>query len=73
MSYPSLVFTVAVVASVIGVLGGAMFVVVLIRISRQGSLERLAEDEAREHFSRHGRWPDEEEASQASPGRSQLR
>jgi hypothetical protein len=30
----------------------------LYRLGVQGDAERLREQEAREHFSRHGRWPD---------------
>jgi hypothetical protein len=33
---------------------------VLFRIGAQGDLEREAEEAAREHFTRTGRWPDEE-------------
>ena len=32
---------------------------VLFRYGRQGDRERDAEESAREHFGRHGRWPDE--------------
>ena len=32
----------------------------LVRIGNQGDEERRAEDAAREHYSRHGRWPDED-------------
>ncbi len=32
---------------------------VLIRIGMSGDAEREAEDAAREHFTRHGHWPDE--------------
>jgi hypothetical protein len=30
------------------------------RMSASGEDDRAAEEEAREHFDRHGRWPDEE-------------
>jgi hypothetical protein len=33
---------------------------VLYRYGASGDKERDAEDEAREYFSRHGHWPDEE-------------
>jgi len=33
---------------------------VLFRFGAKGDEERTAEEEAREYFSRHGRWPDEE-------------
>ena len=32
---------------------------VLFRLGASGDDERQAEDDAREHFTRHGRWPDE--------------
>lgn len=32
---------------------------ILYRIGASGDKERIAEDEAREFFSRHGHWPDE--------------
>ena len=32
---------------------------VLFRIGIEGDRDRDREDEARDHFSRHGRWPDE--------------
>ena len=32
---------------------------VLFRIGATGDAERRAEDDAREYFARHGRWPDE--------------
>jgi hypothetical protein len=33
---------------------------VLFRIGAKGDEERVAEAQAREYFSRHGRWPDED-------------
>jgi hypothetical protein len=33
---------------------------VFFRIGASGDAERRAEEEAREYFSRHGHWPDEE-------------
>jgi hypothetical protein len=33
---------------------------ILMRVGIAGDKERDAEDEAREYFDRHGRWPDEE-------------
>jgi hypothetical protein len=33
---------------------------VLFRYGARGDLEREREDAAREYFTRHGRWPDEE-------------
>jgi hypothetical protein len=33
---------------------------VLFRFGAKGEEERRAEDEAREYFGRHGRWPDEQ-------------
>ena len=40
----------------------AAFLVILwfARVLLQGDPEREAEDAARAHFDRHGRWPDEE-------------
>lgn len=32
----------------------------LVRLGNAGDAERIAEEEARDHYSRHGRWPDEE-------------
>jgi hypothetical protein len=33
---------------------------VLFRLGASGDDERRAEDDAREYFARHGRWPDEQ-------------
>lgn len=35
----------------------------LFRMGATGDAERQAEVDARDHFSRHGRWPDEEQPS----------
>jgi hypothetical protein len=32
----------------------------LVRLGNAGDRERIAEEEAREYFARHGRWPDEQ-------------
>jgi hypothetical protein len=45
--------------SVVGIVGGAFGVVVLIWAARTGLSDRKDEDEARDFFDAHGRWPDE--------------
>lgn len=47
------------VSSIVCTIAGIAFVVYLIRLARQGDPDRRAEDAAREHFARYGRWPDE--------------
>ncbi len=47
------------IAAIVLTLG---FVVYVVREARRGAPERRAEDAAREHFARHGRWPDEDTA-----------
>jgi hypothetical protein len=34
----------------------------LFRLGAEGDKERIAEEEAREHYARTGHWPDEDEA-----------
>jgi hypothetical protein len=46
-------------ASVIGTFGGIAGVAWLISIARKGTQARKAEVAAREHFDRHGRWPED--------------
>ncbi len=48
-----------VVTAAVATLGGFAFVVYLVREALRGAPERRAEEEAREFYSRHGRWPDE--------------
>ncbi|HEY3190054.1 MAG TPA: hypothetical protein VGJ70_21360 [Solirubrobacteraceae bacterium] len=48
------------VISVIGALAGIGLIAYL---QAKGPREHRAEDAAREHFDRTGRWPDEEDAS----------
>jgi len=67
------VLIVAVVASVICTLGGVVFLIVLVRIARGGAAERYREDAAREHFARHGSWPDEAETSPRITQRAGVR
>jgi hypothetical protein len=31
----------------------------LVRLGNEGDRERIAEDEAREYYAAHGRWPDD--------------
>lgn len=45
--------------SIAAILLTLAFVVYVIREARREAPERRAEDAAREHFARHGRWPDE--------------
>ena len=45
--------------SVIGILGGAAGIVVLLWAARTGLTDRHDEDAARDFYDRHGRWPDE--------------
>jgi uncharacterized membrane protein YccC len=46
------------VASVFGTVVGVAGLVWLLRIARHGHQDREAEDAARAHFDRHGRWPE---------------
>jgi hypothetical protein len=48
------------VISVIALIGSIVGVVWLVWIASRGDREREAEDEAREYFSAHGRWPDDD-------------
>lgn len=45
--------------SVIGVVGGAVGIVVLLWAARTGRADRDDEDAARDFYDAHGRWPDE--------------
>jgi hypothetical protein len=47
-----------IVASVLGTVGGVAAIAWLVMNARTGHLDREAEDAARAHFDRHGRWPD---------------
>lgn len=53
------VTTLDIVTAVVIVLGGLGFVAYVVREAVRGAPERRAEAEAREFYSRHGRWPDE--------------
>jgi len=53
------VTTLDLVTAVVAVLGGFAFVGYVVREAVRGAPERRAEEEAREFYSRHGRWPDE--------------
>jgi hypothetical protein len=44
---------------VIGVVGSIAGIALLVYLQVQGSRQYEAEDAAREHFERTGRWPDE--------------
>lgn len=43
----------------IGASLSVLFMNVLFRMGASGDHERVQEAEAREHYARHGRWPDE--------------
>jgi hypothetical protein len=48
----------------LGIVGGGIAVLLLsyfYRVGASGELERDAEQEAREYFDLHGRWPDDDE------------
>jgi hypothetical protein len=45
---------------IIGTLGAIVSIVLLVWIAAKGHSDRHAEDEAREFYDLHGRWPDEE-------------
>jgi hypothetical protein len=45
--------------SVVGIVGGAAGVVVLLWAARTGLSDRQDEDAARDFYDVHGRWPDE--------------
>ncbi len=45
--------------SVVGILGGAAGIAVLVWAARNGHDDRDAEDAARDFYDLHGRWPDE--------------
>jgi hypothetical protein len=46
-------------AMLVGAALAILLMNVLFRMGASGERERKAEDEAREYFTRHGRWPDE--------------
>jgi hypothetical protein len=48
-----------VIWGIIGVVGSFAGVAVIVYLQARGPRERAAEDAAREHFDRTGRWPDE--------------
>jgi hypothetical protein len=56
------VTTLDLVTSVIAVLGAVAFIAYVLREAVRGAPERRAEERAREHFDKHGRWPDEPDA-----------
>jgi hypothetical protein len=45
-------------AGIVGAGLAVFFLNWLVRLGAKGESEREAEDAARDHFSRHGRWPD---------------
>ena len=45
--------------SIAAILTGVVFIGYVCRQALRGAPERRAEDEAREFFTLHGRWPDE--------------
>lgn len=51
--------TLDLVTSVVTTLVVVVFLAWLIREARSGKPERKAEEAARDHFTRTGRWPDE--------------
>lgn len=54
----------------LGVVGAGIAVFLLsffYRVGASGDRERDAEEEAREYFDRHGRWPDDEEGLAGRP------
>ncbi len=53
------VAVVVTIVSVIAIVGSLAGVAALVWIAATGHDERAAEDAAREHFARHGTWPDE--------------
>jgi hypothetical protein len=53
-----------------GIVGAGIAVFLLsffYRVGASGEQERDAEDEARDYFDRHGRWPDEDEGLPGNP------
>jgi hypothetical protein len=42
-----------------GAAASVLFLNVLFRLGAKGDLERQSEEDAREYFALHGRWPDE--------------
>lgn len=51
--------TVDLVASIIAIVVGAVFIGYVCREALRGAPERQAEEAARDFYARHGRWPDE--------------
>ena len=51
--------TLDLVTAAVAILGGLGYVVYVVREAARGAPERRAEEEAREFFDLHGRWPDE--------------
>jgi hypothetical protein len=47
------------VASIVAILVGVLFIAYVSREALRGAPDRRAEDEARAFFDRHGRWPDD--------------
>jgi hypothetical protein len=47
------------IASIVAILGGVVFIFYVAREAIRGAPERRAEDEAREFYDQHGFWPDE--------------
>ncbi len=47
------------IANVIAALGGIGLIVFLVWIASRGHDDRAAEEAARDHLLKHGRWPDD--------------
>jgi hypothetical protein len=57
------------VANVVAVLGGLGLIGGLIWAAKHGNGDREAEAEARDYFTRHGHWPDDEQPGTPPPPR----
>jgi hypothetical protein len=56
---PLLAVDVVGIANVAAAIAGFAAIVALVFIAARPDRERRREDEAREHYDRHGRWPDD--------------
>jgi hypothetical protein len=47
------------IANIVAALGGFAAIIALVFIAARPDRDRQQEDEAREHYDRHGRWPED--------------
>jgi hypothetical protein len=56
---PVFAFDVVGIANIVAAVGGFAAIVGLVFIAARPDRDRQREDEAREHYDRHGYWPDD--------------